>query len=63
VNDREQRDVLNMEDVRVTLLIVFLVILGYYTFILLNTLTMVIMLGIVAILVYIFTLHLWRNRR
>jgi len=45
------------------LLIVFLVILGYYTFILLNTLTMVIMLGIVAILVYIFTLHLWRNRR
>jgi len=45
------------------LLIVSLVILGYYTFILLNTLTMVIMLGIVAILVYIFTLHLWRNRR
>jgi len=47
----------------VLLLIVFLVILGYFTFILLNTLTMVIMLGIVAILVYIFTLHLWRNRR
>jgi len=47
----------------ILILIVALIILGYYTYILLNAITMVLFLGVVSILVYFFALHLWRNRR